>query len=75
MSYDILPPADEQVRAEYERRQKAWRDRQSQNEGYYQDGIQKGRDEALLETAQKMKELGLTAEQIKAATGISLTAM
>ena len=29
---------DEQVRAEYEMRQKAWRDRLSKNEGYFQDG-------------------------------------
>ena len=32
--------SDEQVRLEYERRQKAWRDRLSQNEGYYQEGRQ-----------------------------------
>jgi hypothetical protein len=34
--------ADEQVRAEFEMRQKAWRDRMSQNEGYYQEGLRKG---------------------------------
>jgi len=62
--------ADEEVRLEYERRQKAWRDRQSQNEGYYQDGIQKGRDDALLEIARKLQGMGLSAEQIKAATGL-----
>jgi len=34
--------ADEKVRTEYEMRQKAWRDRASQFEGYYQEGIEKG---------------------------------
>jgi predicted transposase/invertase (TIGR01784 family) len=33
--------ADEKVRAEYETRQKAWRDRMSQNEGYYREGALK----------------------------------
>ena len=45
--YDLS--ADEEVRAEYERRQKAWRDRQSQNEGYYQEGMLKGRAEGRAE--------------------------
>ena len=70
---------DEQVRAEYEMRLKAWRDRLSQNEGYYQDGVLKGREEgraegrdkALLETARNLKNMGLSAEQIKAATSLS----
>jgi len=60
---------NEEVRAEYERRQKAWRDWHSQNEGYYQDGLQKGREEAILEIARKMKEMGLTEEQIITVTG------
>ena len=34
--------SDEQVRLDYERRLKALRDRNSQIEGYYQDGIQEG---------------------------------
>ena len=82
---------DEKVRHEYEMRQKAWRDRQSQNEGYYQEGIQKGRmegmlegklegmlegklegrEEALFETARKMKAMGMPVDQIKALTGLS----
>ena len=37
---------NEQVRAEYEMRLKARRDRLSQSEGYYQDGVLKGRAEA-----------------------------
>ena len=78
---------DEEVRAEYERRQKAWRDQLSQNEGYYQDGIQKGRIEGriegrvegrvetLIETARKLKEMGLSMEQIIAVTGLSSEAL
>ena len=70
---------NEQVRGEYEVRLKAWRDRLSQNEGYYQDGVlkgleegrEKGRAEALLEITRKMKDIGLSAEQIKTATGLS----
>jgi predicted transposase/invertase (TIGR01784 family) len=41
--------SDEQVRMEYERRQKAWRDYHSQIDGYYQDGVQKGRIEGRME--------------------------
>jgi predicted transposase/invertase (TIGR01784 family) len=67
--------ADERVRVEYEARQKAWRDRLSQNEGYYLDGIQQGKLEGKLEekleTARRMKTMSLSADQIKAATGLS----
>jgi len=38
--------ADEKVLAVYEQRQKAWRDRASQNEGYFMDGIQQGMEQA-----------------------------
>jgi hypothetical protein len=34
--------ADEKVRAEYNARQKAWMDRQSQFDGYFKKGIEKG---------------------------------
>jgi len=34
--------ADEKVRAEYEMRQKAWRDRMSAIDGAYEEGEQKG---------------------------------
>jgi len=37
-----------------------------------EQGLQQGREKAILETAWKMQEIGLTAEQIKAATGITL---
>jgi predicted transposase/invertase (TIGR01784 family) len=77
---------NEQVRAEYEMRQKALRDIASQNDDFYQDGIQKGlvkgreegREEgreALLETARKLREMGLSMEQISAATGLSSDAL
>ena len=56
--------ADEQVRLEYERRQKAWRDRLSQNEGYYNDGIRIGREEQR-EFFLGLLDQGLTLEEIK----------
>jgi predicted transposase/invertase (TIGR01784 family) len=66
--------ADEGVRAEYEMRMKAWRDRMSQNEGYYMDGVLKGRaegrEDAMLETARRMKGLGRPLEEIAAVTGL-----
>jgi predicted transposase/invertase (TIGR01784 family) len=63
--------ADEKVRSEYEMRQKAWRDRMSQNEGYYQEGLQKGRQEGLQEIAQNLKAMGFSADQIRKATGLT----
>jgi predicted transposase YdaD len=41
--------ADDKVRAEYEMRQKAWRDRMSQFDGYYRDGLKEGRIEGRIE--------------------------
>ena len=35
------------------------------------EGLREGRDEASLDIAQKMKTMGFSAEQIRAATGIS----
>jgi predicted transposase/invertase (TIGR01784 family) len=56
--------ADEKVRAEYEMRQKAWRDRVSQIEGAYEDG--------KIDVAEKLKKMGLlTTDQISAATNLS----
>ena len=49
--------ADEKVRAEYEMRQKAWRDRASQNEGYYQDGRADERKEWQVVVADKDAEI------------------
>jgi predicted transposase/invertase (TIGR01784 family) len=51
--------ADEKVRAEYEIRQKAWRDRMSQFDGYYQEGRQEGRQEVL-----KLLKSGKSPEEI-----------
>ncbi|MDR0400476.1 MAG: PD-(D/E)XK nuclease family transposase, partial [Treponema sp.] len=45
--------ADEKVRAEYAMRQKAWRDRISQNEGYYEDGMQEGIQKGMQQGIQK----------------------
>jgi predicted transposase/invertase (TIGR01784 family) len=63
--------ADEKVRAEYEQWQKAWRDRASQNEGYFLDGMQQGRRETALETAQRMKADNLPVSQIVKYTGLT----
>jgi predicted transposase/invertase (TIGR01784 family) len=41
--------SNEEVRAEYEMRQKAWRDRLNQVDGYYQDGILKGLEKGRAE--------------------------
>ena len=60
--------ADEQVRAEYEMRQKAWRDRLSQNEGYYQEGWEEGREEGREVERKYVLELlaqGLSVEDVK----------
>lgn len=57
---------DDKVRAEYEMRQKAWRDRMSQNEGYYMEGVQKGRQEV----ARRMKARGRPVEEIIEDTGL-----
>ena len=69
----------EQARAEYELREKAWRDRMAQMDYAYDDGLAKGiekgreegRTEERLETARKLKAIGLPAEQIAAVTGLS----
>jgi predicted transposase/invertase (TIGR01784 family) len=75
--------SDEEVQAEYERRLKAWRDRVSQNEGFFLDGIQQGmqqgrqqgvqqgRQESLFETARKMKADSLSTDQIVKYTGLT----
>jgi predicted transposase/invertase (TIGR01784 family) len=54
--------ADESVRAEYERRQKAWRDRMSQLEGARLDGV--------TEIARKMKKAGEAVHKIAMYTGL-----
>ena len=58
---------DEHVLAEYEQRQKAWRDRASQNEGFFLDGIQQG----IVETARRMKADNLSVSHIIKYTGLS----
>jgi predicted transposase/invertase (TIGR01784 family) len=59
--------ADEKVRAEYEMRQKAWRDRVSQIEGAYEDGEQK----KAVEVAKKAKEKGATIDFIMDISGLT----
>jgi predicted transposase/invertase (TIGR01784 family) len=51
--------ADDKVRAEYEMRQKAWRDRMSQFDGYYQDGMQKGIQQGMQKGIQQGMQKGM----------------
>jgi predicted transposase/invertase (TIGR01784 family) len=59
-------------------RQKAWRDRASQNDGFYQNGIKAGRIEGLLEgrlegqrdVAKRMKSRGRPIDEIAEDTGL-----
>ena len=75
--------ADEETRAEYEARLKARRDLHAQIAYAYDDGLatgearglEKGRAEERLETARKLKAMGLSSEQITAATGLSPEAL
>ena len=50
--------ADEKVRGDYEMRQKAWRDRLSQNEGYFMEGVKKGLTEGRIEGKLEGREEG-----------------
>jgi predicted transposase/invertase (TIGR01784 family) len=63
--------ADDLIKDEYERRQKAWRDRATDREGYFLDGMQQGRKDSTLETARKMKDDNLTVSQIAKYTGLT----
>ena len=56
--------ADDKVRAEYEQRQKAWRDR----EAVYDYML----DAKMGEVARKMKTYGDSIEKIQAVTGLSI---
>ena len=59
--------ADDKVRAEYNARQKAWMDRQSQFDGYFK----KGKAEGKAETARNLKLLGVSMDLIIKSTGLS----
>ena len=67
--------ADEKVRAEYNARQKAWMDRQSQFDGYFKKGIAegeaKGIEKGKVETARNLKSLGVSIDIIIKSTGLS----
>jgi predicted transposase/invertase (TIGR01784 family) len=77
--------SDEQVQAEHERRLKAWRDRASEREGYFLDGVQQGiqqgieqgieqgRTDTVLDIARKMKAAGRPSGEIAEFTGLSAT--
>jgi predicted transposase/invertase (TIGR01784 family) len=59
--------ADDKIRAEYNARQKAWMDRQSQFDGYFKEGKAEGR----IETARNALAEGLSVDIIRKITGLS----
>jgi predicted transposase/invertase (TIGR01784 family) len=59
--------ADEKVRAEYNARQKAWMDRQSQFDGYFKEGKAEGK----VEIARNLKALNISTDIIVKSTGLS----
>ena len=63
--------ADDKVRAEYNARQKAWMDRQSQFDGYYKEGKAEGKAEGKIEIARNLKSLGVSTDIIIKSTGLS----
>ena len=67
--------ADEKVRAEYNARQKAWMDRQSQFDGYFKkgkaEGMAEGQAEKTLEIARNLILLGVPMDLIIKSTGLS----
>ncbi len=63
--------ADEKVRAEYNARQKAWMDRQSQFDGYYKKGKAEGIEEGIVKTAHNLKVLDIPTDIIVKSTGLS----
>ena len=64
--------ADEKVRAEYNARQKAWMDRQSQFDGYFKKGKAEGKAEGKVETARNALAEGLSIDIISKITGLTL---
>ena len=63
---------DEKARAVYELRMKSWRDQQSALHYAVTKGRAEGIAEGKYEVAQKMKDMGLSTEQILTATGIRI---
>ena len=59
--------ADDKVRAEYEQRQKTWRDRMSMVDYALEKGLQEG----LQETARNLKVMGDSVEKIALVTGLT----
>lgn len=50
-------------------------DRQEIAEEFYTKGIEQGREEEKIETARKLKNLGVSAETISIATGLTVEAI
>ena len=71
----VARESDKETRDEYEARLKARRDLAARVNYAYDEGVEKGRGEALAETARNLKSMGLSAEQIAAATGLNMEAI
>ncbi|MDR2702036.1 MAG: Rpn family recombination-promoting nuclease/putative transposase, partial [Spirochaetaceae bacterium] len=69
--------ADDKVRAEYNMRQKAWMDRQSQFDGYFKKGKAEGREEGKAEGIEEGMEKGMKigVEKSKFETARNLKAL
>ena len=68
--------ADEEARALYEHRLKAWRDIRSWNEDHYEDGMQKGIkmgvEMGVEKTARNALAMGLSVEVVQQMTGLNI---
>jgi len=64
--------ADEKVRAEYNARQKAWMDRQSQFDGYYKKGKAEGKAESMAEVARNAIAQGASLDFVQKITGLDI---
>ena len=73
--FEFSPDERRHVSSVYNARQKAWMDRQSQFDGYYKKGKAEGKAEGIEEgkvrTARNSKALGIPAEIIIKATGMT----
>ena len=59
-------------RVKYDAGLKAYRDTIAVMEGQYELGMEKGMEKGILITAKKLKHMGLSVEDIKNATGLSV---
>jgi predicted transposase/invertase (TIGR01784 family) len=62
--------ADERARIAYQQREKFLRDQANYIHTAKMEGLEEGAKQKALETARKLKDMGMTAEQIQEATGL-----